>query len=199
MQVPLQRLGGLLQREEQDEGKGQLALAREVCRTHTLAGDEVTMTQLRTQGFNLAFVDGDHRFESVLDDFIRLERWAAPGALIVLHDTLPLTELTASTTRQSGFYTGDGWKIVPCLRGLRPDLAVVTLPVAPTGITLVTGLNPASTLLSRRGVDILATYAAMPAHRVVERPEFEARPLGENSHHWVRRWLNDSASSAGGR
>jgi len=145
---------------------------------------------LHGQGFNLAFIDGDHRFESVLDDFIRLEPWAAPGALIVLHDTLPLTALTASPTRQSGFYTGDGWKIVPCLRGLRPQLRIVTLPVAPTGLTLVTGLDRTSTVLSDRREDILATYAALAADKVVERPEFEARPLGLNDHDWVRRWLS---------
>lgn len=145
---------------------------------------------LHGQGFNLAFIDGDHRFESVLDDFIRLEPWAAPGALIVLHDTLPLTALTASPTRQSGFYTGDGWKIVPCLRGLRPQLRMVTLPVAPTGLTLVTGLDRTSTMLSDRREDILATYAALAADKVVERPEFEARPLGLNDHDWVRRWLS---------
>lgn len=152
---------------------------------------------LPAQGFNLAFVDGDHRFESVLDDFIRLEPWAAPGAVIVLHDTLPLNELTASPTRQSGFYTGDGWKIVPCLRGLRPELRMVTLPVAPTGLTLVTGLNPASTLLSERREDILKTYAALAADKVVERPEFAARPLGHNDHDWVKRWLDGFNEGAG--
>ncbi|OOG36664.1 class I SAM-dependent methyltransferase [Polaromonas sp. A23] len=152
---------------------------------------------LHRQGFNLAFVDGDHRFESVLDDFIRLEPWAAPGALIVLHDTLPLTELTASPTRQSGFYTGDGWKIVPCLRGLRPELRMVTLPVAPTGLTLVTGLDPTSTWLRDRRDDILATYAALAADKVIERPEFAARPLGANDYDWVRRWLTGSGEDAG--
>lgn len=145
---------------------------------------------LHGQGFNLAFVDGDHRFESVLDDFIRLEPWAAPGAVVVLHDTLPLNELTASPTRQSGFYTGDGWKIVPCLRGLRPQLRMVTLPVAPTGLTLVTGLDRTSTRLRDRREDILATYAALAAGQVVARPEFAAHPLGHNDHGWVRRWLD---------
>ena len=152
---------------------------------------------LHKQKLNLAFIDGDHRFESVLDDFIRLERWAAPGALIVLHDTLPLTALTASPSRQSGFYTGDGWKIVPCLRGLRPQLRMVTLPVALTGLTLVTGLDPASTLLTERREDILATYAGLAADQVVERPDFAARPLGDNNFDWVRRWLNDSVRGAG--
>ncbi|RYF39625.1 MAG: class I SAM-dependent methyltransferase, partial [Comamonadaceae bacterium] len=126
---------------------------------------------LRPSGFDLAFVDGDHRFESVLDDFIGVESWAAPGALVVLHDTLPLTTLTAARERQSGFYTGDGWKIVPCLRALRPGLRTVTLPVAPTGLTLVARLDAASGVLRERRADILDSYAGLYAARVVERPE----------------------------
>lgn len=153
--------------------------------------------ELLKQKFNLAFIDGDHRFESVLDDFIRLEAWAAPGALMVLHDTLPLTQVTASPDRQSGFYTGDAWKIVPCLRGLRPQLRIVSLPVAPTGLTLVTGLDPASNLLRERREDILATYKGLSAEQVVERPGFAARPFGDNSFDWVRRWLDEHLQGAG--
>jgi len=147
---------------------------------------------LHSGGFDLAFVDGDHRFQSVLDDFIGLEAWAAPHALVVLHDTLPLTALTASKERHSGFYTGDGWKIVSCLRSLRPQLRVVTLPVAPSGLTLVAGLDPRATVLSERRADILASYAALDAARVVERPEAAMAPLGVNAPDWVRRWLQDA-------
>lgn len=141
-------------------------------------------------GFDLAFVDGDHRFESVLDDLIGLEAWAAPGALVVIHDTLPLTSLTAAHERRSGFYTGDGWKIVPCLRALRPDLQVVTLPVAPTGLTLVAGLTPGSQLLRERREPIVQTYSRMDASRVVERPESAMGSLGVNDERWVTHWLH---------
>lgn len=143
-------------------------------------------------GFDLAFVDGDHRFESVLDDFLALEAWAAPGALVVLHDTLPLTALTAGRERCSGFYTGDGWKIVPCLRALRPRLWVVTLPVAPSGLTLVAGLEPGSTVLRERRTDILASYGDLDPVRVVERPQAVMGPLGLNAPDWARRWLQDA-------
>ena len=152
---------------------------------------------LSNRGFNLAFMDGDLRFEVVLDDFIRLETWAAPGAVMVLHDTLPLSALTASSQRQSGFYIGDGWKIVPCLRGLRPQLRMVTLPVAPTGLTLVTWLDPTSTVLAKRRDDILASYAALGADEIVARPEFAARPIGVNAYCWVKSWLDDAVQDAG--
>ncbi|MBC7729582.1 MAG: class I SAM-dependent methyltransferase [Microbacteriaceae bacterium] len=147
---------------------------------------------LHEQRFDLAFVDGDHRFAGVLDDFIGLEAFAAPGALLVLHDTLPLTPLTAATQRHSGFYSGDGWKLIPCLRALRPQLRVVTLPVAPSGLTLVAGLDPRSGVLRQRRADILASYAGLAATCAVERPQAQVGPLGINEPGWVRAWLKDA-------
>jgi len=148
--------------------------------------------ELHTRGFDLALVDGDHRMESVLDDFTGLEAWAAPGALVVLHDTLPLTPLTAAPQRQSGFYTGDGWKVVACLRGLRPALRIVTLPVAPSGLTLVTGLDPRSTLLRERRADILDSYRHLDPRRAIDRPDAVLGTLGVNDPAWVYQWLRDA-------
>jgi predicted O-methyltransferase YrrM len=145
---------------------------------------------LRRRGFDLAFVDGDHRFEAVLDDFIALERWAAPGALLVLHDTLPLDPATAAPVRRTGFYTGDGWKLAPCLRTLRPELRMVTLPVAPTGLTLVAGLDPASNVLRSRRRHILDSYGPLDAARVVARTEAVMGPLGVNRRDWIADWLS---------
>lgn len=147
---------------------------------------------LHGQGFNMAFVDGDHRFETVLDDFIALERWAAPGALVVLHDTLPLDTLTAASARSTSFYSGDGWKLVPCLRALRPGLRMVTLPVSPTGLTLVAGLDPGSRTLRMRRQDILDSYAQVDAKRAVERTQAVMGPLGINRREWVAQWLREA-------
>ena len=58
---------------------------------------------LQTRGFDLAFIDGDHRFEEVLADFIALEQWAAPEAVVLMHDTIPLTSATSTSQRQTGF------------------------------------------------------------------------------------------------
>ncbi len=143
------------------------------------------------QGFNLAFVDGDHRFEQVLEDFIALERHAAPGAVILLHDTLPLTESTSTPVRSTGFYSGDTWKIVPCLRALRPDLKLLTLPAAPTGLTIVTGLDPRSTLLSERRPLIHQVYRQLPATRAVASPE-RLLQLCYNDWSWMADWLNQA-------
>lgn len=143
---------------------------------------------LSETGFNLAFIDGDHRFASVLDDFIALERHAAPGAVVLLHDTLPLTESTSGGERHTGFYSGDAWKIVPCLRALRPDLRLTTLPTAPTGLTVVTGLDPHSRVLDGRREQIQQAYASLPAAHAVTRPQALFN-LGENDPAWLARWL----------
>jgi hypothetical protein len=145
-------------------------------------------TGLADRGFDLAFVDGDHRFAGVLDDFIGLEALAAPGAVIAVHDTLPLDALTAGPDRRTGFYSGDGWKLGPCLCALRPALRVVTLPVAPTGLTLITGLEPASRVLADRRNALVEAYGRLDAAHAAERPATALR-LGRNDAQWVSRWL----------
>lgn len=145
-------------------------------------------TQLAESGFDLAFIDGDHRFESVLDDFIALERYANPSSVVLLHDTLPLSESTSGSERYTGFYSGDAWKIVPCLRVLRPDLRLTTLPTAPTGLTIVTGLDPESHLLEGRRNLIHEVYARLPATHAVAHPH-TLFSLGKNDPAWLVRWL----------
>ena len=92
--------------------------------------------------FSLAFIDGEHLFERSLADFRRLERHAAPDALIALHDTIPLDRTTAARRRTADFHTGDVWKTVAFLHHHRPDLRIATVRTAPTGLTLVRGLDP---------------------------------------------------------
>jgi len=146
---------------------------------------------LTPDGFDLAFIDGDHRFETVLDDFIAIERHAAPGTVVLLHDTLPLTAATAARERRTGFYTGDGWKIVPCLRSLRPDLQIITIPTAPTGLTVITGLDPQNTVLPDRKPLIRQTYAALPPEHAVAAP-YAMFSLGINDTEWVAQWLRSA-------
>ena len=147
---------------------------------------------LRSEGFDLACINGEPRFEHVLDAFIGLEAWAAPGALVVVRDTLPLTPLTAGRERCTSFYSGDRWKIVPCLRALRPQLQITTLAAAPGGLTLIAGLDPQSPVLRERRDDIVECYASLDATRAVERPEVVLAPLAVNEPGWVSRWLRDA-------
>ncbi|MDX1980705.1 MAG: class I SAM-dependent methyltransferase [Bryobacteraceae bacterium] len=94
-----------------------------------------------TPPISLALIDGVHRFEDALADFLDVERRAGPRAVILLHDTIPLDERTAARVRTTEFYTGDVWKMLPYLARCRPDLDVVTIPTAPSGLTMVRGLK----------------------------------------------------------
>lgn len=97
--------------------------------------------------FSLAFVDGLHLFEQALMDFINLERWSGRGSLILFHDTIPLDAKTSSRRQETAFYTGDVWKLLPCLSYYRPDLRIVTIRTAPSGLSMIGNLDSGSRVL----------------------------------------------------
>lgn len=111
--------------------------------------------------FDLAFIDGLHIFEQVLQDIVNLERYAGPSSLIAIHDCLPLDRRTASRQRTTQFWSGDVWKIVPCLKRERPDLSLVTIPTYPTGLCLIGGLQSESDFLSRNFPLLVERYAGL--------------------------------------
>lgn len=96
---------------------------------------------------DLSFLDGLHLFEQVVRDFAHLESWSQPGAVIAIHDVLPREVAWASRTPGSGDWTGDVWRIVPCLQRFRPDLELRLVDAAPSGVLLVSRLDPANTIL----------------------------------------------------
>jgi tetratricopeptide (TPR) repeat protein len=108
--------------------------------------------------FDLAFIDGLHLFEQVLKDFINLERYAGTSSVILIHDCLPVEAIVAERERCTGFWTGDVWRIIPCLKTFRPDLRIMTIPTYPSGLGVVTNLDPASTVLSDNYDAILVYY-----------------------------------------
>lgn len=119
---------------------------------------------------DLAFVDGTHRAEFVLREIRAIERVAQPGSVIVLHDAVPTDLLMARRSDQPPFpppitpgevRIGDVWRLLPLLRRLRPDLILHVLDAPPSGLVLVTGLDPASRVLWDREADILAALPGM--------------------------------------
>jgi len=80
---------------------------------------------------DFAFIDGDHRSESVFRDFVGVDRFASKNALILFHDTWPENSEDASDGRCSDSYR------VPSLIKERTngEWASISIPVFP-GLTI---------------------------------------------------------------
>jgi hypothetical protein len=141
----------------------------------------------------LAFIDGLHLFEQALRDFMNLEGQCASDGVIVLHDCLPLDEITAARERTTDFYCGDVWKATLALRRRRPDLEMVVIPTAPTGLCLVRGLDSGNRQLEEDLPEIDAEYRDLGfdyylAHRADMPPQIA------NDEEAVRAWLTGGSA-----
>lgn len=96
---------------------------------------------------DLAFVDGLHLHEQTLRDVANVEKFSHPDGVIMIHDCLPIDARTSARDRTTVVWSGDVWKVVVALRRHRPDLTVTTIDVEPTGLAIVSGLDPTSTVL----------------------------------------------------
>jgi predicted O-methyltransferase YrrM len=94
--------------------------------------------------FDLAFVDGDHRFESVLGDLVFMDRLVEPGGLIVVDDMwMPAVRLAVAYVERNLDHTLEpealpgafSWRRRPRLRGGVPEgrgeMAVLRVPENP--------------------------------------------------------------------
>ena len=111
---------------------------------------------------DLAFIDGMHHFEVALRDFMNLERSSSIGTTILIHDCLPIDEVTAAHERSTSIWSGDIWRLIALLREFRPDLEVNVVDVAPTGLGIITGLDPNSTVLNHQYNEIVERYLTVP-------------------------------------
>src|SRR5258706_5348979 len=71
--------------------------------------------------------------------------WSVTGV-----QTCALPIFTAARERVDAFWSGDVWKLVPCLKKYRPDLSIHTIASAPTGLPVIRNLDPASRSEERR-------------------------------------------------
>jgi glycosyltransferase involved in cell wall biosynthesis len=117
---------------------------------------------LEGRPLSVAFIDGRYVYEQALRDFIHLETYCGPGSVILFHDTVPLDEATQSRACDTRFSTGDVWKTVICLTHYRPDLDIFTIPARPTGLTVVTGLDPTSRTLTDKYDEAVARFIDVP-------------------------------------
>jgi hypothetical protein len=119
---------------------------------------------------DFAFLDGMHRCEFLLRDFMNAERNSASHGVIALHDCLPveipMTDRTQNGTapiapHRGGWWTGDVWRTVLALKRHRRDLNILCLDAAPTGLVLISNLNPSSTFLSANYTTIVEEMLTM--------------------------------------
>jgi hypothetical protein len=111
---------------------------------------------------DLAFIDGMHHFEYALRDLINLERFSNSASTILIHDCLPIDEVTADRERSTNVWSGDIWRLILLLREWRPDLRVSVVDSGPTGLGIVRGLDPTSRVLPDHYDEIVARYLSLP-------------------------------------
>lgn len=113
---------------------------------------------------DLSFIDGMHLFEFTLRDFMNIERAAHRSTTVLVHDCYPPDADSACRDRQDpdGEWCGDVWKLVVCLREWRPDLTVTVVDVAPSGLGVISGLDPTSTVLADHYDEIVEHYTSLP-------------------------------------
>jgi hypothetical protein len=118
---------------------------------------------------DLVFLDGMHLAEFLLRDFINAEKVSSRQTVIVLYDCLPANAYMARRDRAAlppegsnlpKLWAGDVWMTLAAIRRLRPDLRIMPFDAPPTGLVLVTNLDPASRVLSDNLDGILADFAA---------------------------------------
>lgn len=122
---------------------------------------------------DLAFLDGMHLFEFLLRDIMNTEAICRRDSIICLHDCLPIAEPMADRdpaqaqargqgTPYAHWWTGDVWKVVPILTQYRPDLTVMLVDAGPTGLVVITGLDPSSTVLRKNYDAIVREFSERP-------------------------------------
>jgi hypothetical protein len=99
------------------------------------------------KSIDLCYIDGMHQIEFALKDFMNMERFCHAGSVVIVDDIYPAHPLQGERIRQSRYWTGDIWKIIPILRRHRPDLIVLPVDTEPTGSLMVLGLDPTNNVL----------------------------------------------------
>jgi hypothetical protein len=98
----------------------------------------------------LAFIDGRHLAEFAVRDFANVERHAEWTSVVVVDGVLPPTAEAAALDRRTSASSGDVYKLLDVLAEHRPDLTCLRVDTQPSGLGVVLGLDPESTVLTDR-------------------------------------------------
>ena len=150
--------------------------------------DQHDLSDLLEGRVALAFIDGLHLFEQVLWDFVHIERYSSPDTVVLLHDCLPFDEATSSREQTTDFYSGDVWKAPLVLRRLRPELELMTVRTAPTGLCMVRGLDASSGRFEKELPEVVASYRDLDFEYYLAHRE-EMPPEIPSDRRAVRDWL----------
>jgi hypothetical protein len=149
--------------------------SKNVCHLYQLTSDDFFAAhnpqQILARPIDLAFLDGMHHFEFLLRDFMNTELSCHREAVIVLHDCLPTDVFVArrevndrtyiDLSPHENWWAGDVWKVLLVLKKYRPRLKIVCVDAAPTGLVLITNLDPTSTRLRSAYDDIVNEFSHM--------------------------------------
>jgi hypothetical protein len=142
----------------------------------------------------MAFIDGMHHFDFALRDFAHLEPLCEPHAAIFVHDCYPLDEQTADRRQRTRFWSGDVWRLVVLLKKYRPDLAIRTVAAPPTGLGLITRLDPASRTLGEQLPALISEGLATEFGTIADR---KAEALNRFPNDWgkLRTYLREQVET----
>lgn len=152
--------------------KASVLTNKEMCHFYQMGSDEFFKTYspltIFGQQIDLAFLDGMHWYEYLLRDFLNVEKYCKKNSVLILHDCIPVDEfvgrrLSNDFTLQNHsinkeWWGGDVWKAVAILQKYRVDLHIVALDAPPTGLILVTNLNPSSQVIPERYFEIIGEF-----------------------------------------
>lgn len=116
----------------------------------------------------LVFIDGMHRFENVLRDFMNVEAISGDRTVVVIDDVSPNLPEQATRERKTRVWTGDVWKIISCLKKYRPDLHLTLVDASPTGLLIISGLDRNNRVLWNQYNPIVRAYAGNQSPPPVE-------------------------------
>jgi len=133
------------------------------------------------KSIDLAFIDGLHRFDEALKDFINIEKYSDEKTVVLVHDCIPLNKATSTRERSTKFWSGDVWKLVLVLKKYRPDLQVFTIPASPTGLSVITNLDKTSNILKQELDCIFNDYLSVEYEQI---SASKKESLGIIEHGW---------------
>ena len=132
------------------------------------------ISEFKNNQVDLAFLDGLHEFDQTLKDFINTEKYSHKSGHILLHDVLPLNRITSLRERKTAFWSGDVYKVILILKKYRPELEIKVIATPPTGLGVITNLNPESTTLTDNFTTIVKEYMQLDYDDLLGRNKWES-------------------------